>query len=431
MEAAGSSNGCGFLADGSRASFLSRECWRGFELELAFQCERQIASLRQGKPCDRASNLLTKTDMASIPSLELRAPRREEHEALFSWLNDGLRSGGWRRLEREFPNVAETGELSQHVLALSGGNFAAHALAHTARVRAGVHQISLGMIGMVYTAPERRRNGLAKRCIEAAVDRVRAEGVGLCLLWSELEDFYKPLGFVRAGREWFFWLGRDELCSASVGNAKALHVSTPRADDWPAMEALYSAHVAGALRPTGSLQRLASGPDCAVRVARREQRLVAYAARGRGDDFPDIVHEWAGESASVLACLGDLVEGRDWLGFLCPPSAPAMLGALSALGARRFPNDLAWFRVVDAAVLWSQLCENAPALRALEISGDRHQIACASAGGNIQLDADAFLAWILRGQRPAALDALLSPPQRRLIEAALPVPLYLWGFDSV
>ncbi len=361
---------------------------------------------------------------------ELRTPAPEERGALYAWLNRGLRRGSWRRLEREFPTVLGRADLSEHVLALRGGDFAGHALAHHAWLRAGAHHLRVGMIGMVYTAPEQRRGGLASRCVEAAVERVGGGGAGLCLLWSDLDEFYRRLGFVKAGREWFFWLGRHEL-AGGPDRSSALAVGAPTASEWPAMETLYAAHVSHAVRPPGALHRLAGSPDCAVRVARRDDRVVAYAARGRGDDFPDIVHEWAGPPDAVLACLADLIEQRDWLGLLCPPSATAMTATLSACGFRRIPNDLAWIRVVDAARLWEQLCANAPALRALAVSGSLHQIVCEAPSGEIELDGKTFLDWVLGGAAPPALDALLPEDTRHALKAALPVPLYLWGFDSV
>ncbi len=367
----------------------------------------------------------------SPSAVEVRAPAAEERDALYQWLNGGLRRGGWRRLEREFPTVAERGPLSGHVVALHEERFAAHALAHTAELRAGPHRFSVGMIGMVYTDPARRGAGLARRCIEAAVEEIRRRGAGLCLLWSELDDFYRRLGFVRAGREWFFWLERQALEARVAAGASSLTVGAPGPHDWPALEALYAGHDAGALRPPGALRRLAEGPECTLAVARDGLGIAAYAARGRGDDFPDIVHEWAGDPSAVMACLAALAAGRDWLGVLCPPTARALLATLAAGGFRRFRNDLAWCRVVDAALLWRQLADHAPPLRALEVSGAGDQIACRGPDGEMDLDASVFLGWVLHGDEPPALTRVVDEAGRIALRQVLPVPLYLWGFDSV
>lgn len=370
--------------------------------------------------------------MSASSSVEVRAPSAAERDALFAWLNTGLRRGAWRRLEREFPTVAQCGPLSGHVVALQEERFAAHALAHTARLRAGPHRFDVGMIGMVYTDPARRGAGLARRCIDSALAEIRRRGAGLCLLWSELDDFYRRLGFARAGREWFFWLEREALAArVAASDPTPLSVGAPGPHDWPALEALYAGHPARAERPPGALQTLATGPACSVAVARDAVGVAAYAARGRGDDFPDIVHEWAGDPSAVMACLASLAAGRDWLGLLCPPTARAMLATLSAGGFRRFRNDLAWCRVVDAALLWHQLAERAAPLRALDVSGAGDHIACRAAGGEVVLDAAAFLAWLLDGAEPLALVQILAADERNALREVLPVPLYLWGFDSV
>lgn len=71
------------------------------------------------------------------------------------------------------------------------------------------------MIGMVYTAPECRGQGFARRLLEGTIAELRTEGRDFAVLWSSLAGYYERLGWRRADCSRFGVLER----SGAIGPA--------------------------------------------------------------------------------------------------------------------------------------------------------------------------------------------------------------------
>jgi hypothetical protein len=162
-------------------------------------------------------------------------------------------------------------------------------------------------------------------------------------------------------------------------------------------------------------------------VARRTGAPVAYAALGRGDDFRGVVHEWAGETAGVLACLALLVRESGPLCLLAGPEPEPPVPALLGAGAPVERRPLGLARLLDARELWCAIAPRSLGVRFLQ-HGERVEL-CA---GNATLPLSPALALeLFFGSGPAALGGALEPLVREALASALPWPLYVWGFDSV
>ncbi len=285
--------------------------------------------------------------------VERSRPRGAERAALLDWLDDGLRGGRRGRLLAEYgPLLAEPGA-AEHVVCRVGGTLASHVLWRVAEARAGGVTLPIGMIGLVYTDPRFRGQGIATRALEAALEELCLRGSVLAALWSEKREFYERLGFAPGGVERMFRIDAAVCASArdALGAIGGVEVGVCAAGDWPRLEALHAARSSRVLRPAGWLERLAAAPDCELRVARRAGRITAYAACGRGDDLQGVIHDWAGEPAAVLACAEALLGSRAELQLLAGPESEPVPRALQLAGAGESRGCLALVRVLDAARL--------------------------------------------------------------------------------
>ncbi len=285
--------------------------------------------------------------------IERAAPAGALRAELLDWLDDGLRGGRRGRLLAEYGPLLEEPGAAHHVVCRIAGEPVSHVLWRVAEARAGGVALPVGMLGLVYTDPRARGRGLAGRALRAALEEIAARGAVLAALWSEKRDFYARLGFEAAGVERMLRIDAS-LCAAAraaLGSRAGLEVSRARPGDGPALDALYAAKSARLARPSGWLARLAAAPDCELRVARAQGRVVAYAACGRGDDLQGVVHEWAGEPDAVLACASDLLGGRPALLMLAGPELEAPVRALRVVGAEELRGSLALIRVLDPARL--------------------------------------------------------------------------------
>ncbi len=371
--------------------------------------------------------------------IEIRSSRSSEREALLTWLNAGLRPGRSGRLEGEIPVALDPSAVRDHVVAVAGDRFLAHAFSRRLTVHARGLHLPVGLVGLVYTDPSARGRGLATRCVEHCVERLSRDGAMLVALWSSLEGFYERLGFEWAGRDSLYVMDRP-VCQRAIASVATAASGVPEVgeatpDDLAAIELLHHGRPVGAERASGELARMVTAPACVTLVARREGRPIATASLGRGDDFADVVHEWAGEPGGVLACLERLVTSRDAIGLLAGPSDHPILRALRRAGAGVHDRPFALVRVTDPEGLWRRLSVGQPSLadRVLVAEGDRLVLESRIGGARqswSQSRRDALDLLFGRGLEEGA-DAPLTPDERKALAKALPWPLYLWGFDSI
>lgn len=349
-----------------------------------------------------------------------RAIALHERAQLVDWLDDGLRRGERGRLEAEYPLSMCEARAAGHRAIWSGGVPVAHAMLHGVGVRARGVTLPVGLIGNVFTAPELRGRSLARRCIEACVAEARARGYPLVMLWSEQRSLYAGLGFEPCGVERRVSLAGAALEAAQTQLAGAFEISTPRANELPALERLYAAKPVHVVRAAGDLAKLAAAPSTTLLVARRDGVPIAYAAAGRGDDLQGVVHEWAGDADGALACALALAREHGASMLLASAEPEELPERLISHGARvvRAPVGLA--RLLDARKLWRTLHPRGSRL-AVRQRGEYALLAAGRVRERLPL---AQVLELFLGSAGTESEARPALPE-------LPWPLYLWGFDSI
>ena len=164
------------------------------------------------------------------------------------------------------------------------------------RVQTPRGTIGVGGINAVGTHPEYRRLGLATLTMQDAAARMREIGMHVGLLSTGITNWYRKLGWERAGRQRTFTFDRRNV--TSLPEAPGLDVT----DDWqPHLEelcALQQASGVGAVRTPEAFALLAARKASHVFVARRAGSVVAYATTGGTS-----LREYAGAAEDVLALL--------------------------------------------------------------------------------------------------------------------------------
>ncbi len=367
------------------------------------------------------------------------APVREhERPGLLRWLDHGLRGGREGRLEAEFAPVLFHGdplaECQQHVLVREGEQLASHCLTRCITVEAVGRRIELGMVGMVYTDPAARGRGAARLAVEAGIDRLRERGASVAVLWSDLDAFYNRQGFHRAGIENFYVIDRALCQRAQLASDPTIEVQEAQAHDWFELEALYASKPTRHVREPGELRRLAVAPECETRVARRDQRVLAYASMGRGDDLSGVVHEWAGDAEGVGACIESFARERDELIVLEGPIHERATVALRRAGARPNPGSFGLMKILDVDALWKCLSEDVEALTDMRLTRSEQtggEFVFEMPGRRIPLSAPSALSLLFGPALPRSLALGLNAATRNAIGRHLPWPLFIWGFDSI
>lgn len=371
------------------------------------------------------------------------AARRRQ---VWEWLGAGLRPGRPGRLQQEYPLLFSPDASSLHLTFYREDAPVAFCALWPARFRLGSRRLSAGLVSLVYTDPESRGQGHASRIVRAAIDHAGRLGLGLVMLWSELESFYSRLGFTRVGCESLVLVDPERIDRAleTLGGASdRLHLEIPSEADWSEIERMRGARDCQLELDAGLLARMRGIPDMSVRVARDADCLRGFAIRGRGDDLAEIIHDWGGDPQAALLCCRSLVEAwaphRELL-MLSPSERCDPAWALRRAGAAVVRQPVAWMRIASTRTLARELGALLPGDGVLEILDDSTdepastRLRLRSDSGETQVEAGTLLTALFgsdRGVDPGDCARRLAPALDEVARAALPLPFFVWGLESI
>ena len=156
--------------------------------------------------------------------------------------------------------------------------------------------IRVGGINAVGTHPAHRQRGLNTLAMEDAHATMRTAGLHIGLLSTGISNYYRKMGWERAGSQRTFTFDRRNV--TYLPEATDLDVT----EDWrthvAALAALHDSGGVGAERDAARFELLALRKSRQVFVGRRKGKLVAYAALSGAS-----VREYGGETADVAGLL--------------------------------------------------------------------------------------------------------------------------------
>jgi GNAT superfamily N-acetyltransferase len=329
-----------------------------------------------------------------------RSPRWAalNHSRLVSWLDSVLRKESEISVKDDLPLLLEKSDRVSRRLAIAKGRPAAHAAARMIEVETPRGTLDAAVIGAVATDPQHRRQGLGSRVIESLLEDLAAKGTALAVLWANLPKFYEGLGFALAGREAVF------VCPRATWHVPRRTVARPATPaDLPGIRALHERELCRVRRDEATWRTLAGLPKTDFYVVEREDRIIAYGVVGKGHDLEGCLHEWGGEEILLpvlVSGIFDLRPDRE-LYAMSPTWKRQAVRAMGFHGAIANPGALAMLRVLDRAAVLRSL--DLPA--SLDLPEDHGDFVRRVFGSPSQPEADEG--------------------------AALPVPFYLCGLDSM
>ena len=165
--------------------------------------------------------------------------------------------------------------------------------------------------------------------------------------------------------------------------------------------------------------------------------------RGRGDDLAEVVHEWGGDAGAALLCCESLLlasESGNELLLMTPPDHDALSWMLRQAGARRVRKSLAWMRIASPEAFAQDLSAMLPGLSGLAIEvgaaepGTTGTVQLRTARGESSIEPVRLFDALFGSARPESPEALLRALEPVLGPAAcdhLPIPLFVWGLESI
>jgi predicted acetyltransferase len=167
-------------------------------------------------------------------------------------------------------------------------------------IKAPAGLFKVAAIGSVVTAPDYRNQGLSRQVLEDCLTAGRDHGCDFAILWTNLFDFYRKLGFELAGSEISLVIPEGYKAPES---AEPLRFMQSNKIDPEAILRIYNHHTTGSLRTVEDIRKFLHIPNSRVFTAwDNENRLQAYAVEGKGADLSQCIHEWGAASLSSCRC---------------------------------------------------------------------------------------------------------------------------------
>ena len=291
------------------------------------------ASTRPRQPDDAADRPTTRRAMAGHEPARIErippAARSTIVEPVAGWF--GLES---IQLAATWPQMFGPRADTRHYVARAAEDrVVAHAAARSVRLVLGDEVVTGELIGGVATAPDVRGQGHASALLAAIERDAAAFRVTALLLWSELHEFYRRLGYTPAGEQWEVTLPTDRARMDAIDRLRALaadgRTRVAQPDDLLAIFELHARNPVGVRRSLRDLEVQATTDPLTCLILERDGRCVAFACRDKGADLTGWWHDFGGMDADVAAILATaLTTGTTPVTLLLPNYRLELLAAL-------------------------------------------------------------------------------------------------------
>lgn len=362
--------------------------------------------------------------------IEPRQPLDEEHKALIEFLSKQLRPNATWSIAEEYPlALARTNSHNIRVIR-DGDNFLSAAVMKPMIVKTLAGLFKVGAIGSVVTEPSQRNRGLSHRIMEECLKAGKDQGCDFAILWTDLYDFYRKLDFELAGKE-----VSVVLTQGLPSPSQNLRFEQTAKIDPESILRLYSKHTCGVVRTADDIRKSLRIPNTEVYSAwSADGKLKAFAVEGKGADLKGYIHEWAGDVDDLVSLLAFAqTKNSEALTVLCPAHAHNIIQRLGSLGGQKFEGVLGMIKILNPVSFMAKVKKY---FRSLGIEGlvfeyrdDQYYIGYGS--DLFKTDSGSDVVRLVFGPQKASELYPFEGEMKEVFENALPLPLWIWGWDSV
>lgn len=290
-------------------------------------------------------------DLAQKTAARSRRLERGEFDAARALIDRAMRPGAELSMADDFPLlVGRFARAERRVIADADGRLVAHAAMRNLPVMAPTigERVMFANIGAVATDVSARGAGHASAIVRELMDGAQRAGAVAAILWTSLEGFYERLGFIAVPGESRFTVDRSRLPRDPSIEARRMN-----ANDVQSLLRLRGLDPAPILRTPAEARVLFALPRARTYVAAQSGRIAAYVVIGKGLDFADMAHEWAGEPSLVAALLREAMfaEGLEKTTIIGPSRDRGFRAVFAPVADREDRAPMAWIAPLDRARL--------------------------------------------------------------------------------
>jgi GNAT superfamily N-acetyltransferase len=361
-----------------------------------------------------------------------RAPHDAEIPGVLHFLNSELRSReGWS-IAAEYPAAFSPVNLGNiRIIKNEQNELLSHAVMRPMLLKTPAGLFKVAAIGSVVTSTAHRNQGFSRQIIESCLEAAETHACDFAILWTDLFDFYRKMGFELGGCE--ISLAIEKEFSVSTEGLKILDSAKVSAE---AIHRVYSQHTVSSLRSLEDTSKYLQIPNMRVYTAWDANGVLkAYAIEGKGADLNGYIHEWGGGVSALLALFSHIRKAQNRrITVICPRHSQNLIRQLCEKGAMKSEGFLGMIKLLKTENLFAKIKRHSRALGVADVILEKRSDGFFYFGTPSQVfktDSELDMVRLLFGpQKPSEMPGL-DKEAALALERFLPIDAWVWGWDSI
>jgi GNAT superfamily N-acetyltransferase len=364
--------------------------------------------------------------------VNMEGPRplnESEWPVLVEFLTHSLRAEHNWSIENEYPTALNLQNRHNIRIITDQNLIVSHAVVRPMVIKSPHIIFKVAGIGSVVTHENYRNQGFSQKVLTDCLAVASNQKCDIAILWTHLHDFYRKVGFELAGTE-ISYTFQNEFNPPRTG----LRFSNDKNISAEALNRLYSQHSVGSVRTADEIRQYLKIPHTRIYTAWNvDNTLAAFAIEGKGADLQNYIHEWGGQVPELLSLMSYVRKEKKQAVTIITPTHALNLNKQLEDKCTRFDGFLGMIKIVDEAGLFAKIKR---AFRAegvsdfvLEKQGQSYLFGIGS--DLLVVDREHDIVRLLFGPVDYSVLGFQSPTSIQKINKILPLPFWVWGWDSV
>lgn len=359
-----------------------------------------------------------------------RAPLDTEIPNVIQFLDSNLRPEGSWSITSEYPLAFSEANRNNIRIITENDEVLAHAVVRPMIIKTPAGLFKIAGLGSVVTSTNHRNQGLSTKTIESCLDAAKAHGCDFAILWTDLYDFYRRMGFELGGNEVSAVIDRDLI--GGEANLKFLESGKIAPE---AIHRLYSQHTVTSLRTIDETRKYLQIPNSRVYTAWDQNgTLKAYAIEGKGADLDGYIHEWGGNVKALASLFNHVRQSQKRsITVIIPGHSQNLIRMLTSQNILVNEGFLGMIKVLNTQNLFSKIKRYARGLGVqdlvLDYTGGKFYM---GAGENVFMtDSERDIVRLIFGPMKPSEIHDFDKETAETLDRVLPLSMWVWGWDSV
>lgn len=361
-----------------------------------------------------------------------RSPSTTELNQVVDFLNKNLRLNvGWP-ITKEYPTALSSANLHNVsiITDASDNKILSHALLKPFICKTPYAIFKIGAIGSVVTDPQARNQGLSSKNLIHCLHKAREQDCDFVMLWSDQYDFYRKFGFELAGFEHSFIISKPQ----PIVNKDSQFVKGTQIDP-SAILKLYNQHTVNSVRTPEEIRQYLNIPNSHVYTMwNRQNQLMAYAVEGKGVDLQNYIHEWGGSTPDIIDLLSYMIQSENQTyTFICPHHSINLKNRLKMICDYSNDGFLGLIKINNFERLAEKIKKVllAEGYGQITLEKKDEQIIFGHKSDLYTLKNENDFVKLVCGPKHMKDLGFVSGETCKVFEKIFPMPLWVWGWDSV